>query len=312
MIGDAAGAVDAVIVTFNSEAVIGSCLASLPPSIAVTIVDNGSRDDTLAVARAARPDAHIVRTPRNMGYGAAANLGFAGGTAPYAILINPDVVLRDGAIEALVAAGERYPDAGLLAPCSRDASGRIEFRRRTAHARFLTNPGGAPAEPEGDCCAPYVGGAMMMFRRTALDVDRRLRRAVLSFRRGRRHQSAPVGGGLEPGARRRGEGVSHRRPVVGDSQPRLVDALAQAVGASVSRQKARRRREARAVAGASGDFGEGVRLPGAGQFAKSRAIRLRKPAHASPFARGREAQDVGIGLRHVTEPLAVGTSSEAS
>ena len=46
---------------------------------------------------------------------------------------------------------------------------KIEFRRRTAHARFLTNPRNAPIEPEGDCCAPYVGGAVMMFRRAALD-----------------------------------------------------------------------------------------------------------------------------------------------
>src|SRR5699024_9391942 len=131
-------------------------------------VDNGSCDDTLAVARAARPDARLLRTPRNMGYGAAANRGFAEGTAPYAILVNPDAVLGEGAAAALVAAGERYPDAGLLAPRSRDPSGRIEFRRRTAHAKFLTNPRGAPIEPEGDCCAPYVGGAIMMFRRAAL------------------------------------------------------------------------------------------------------------------------------------------------
>ena len=105
MIGAAAGEVDAVVVTFNSEAVIGRCLASLPPSMAVTIVDNGSRDDTLAVARAARPDVRVLTTPRNIGYGAAANLGFTGGKAPYAILINPDAVLADGAIAALVGGG---------------------------------------------------------------------------------------------------------------------------------------------------------------------------------------------------------------
>ena len=132
----AAGAVDAVVVTFNSAAVIGSCLAKLPPSLAVTVVDNDSGDDTLPVARAARPDARLLKMPRNIGYGAAANRGFAGGRAPYAMLLNPDAVLGEGAVEALVTAGERYPDAGLLAPCSRDPRGRIEFRRRTAHAQI--------------------------------------------------------------------------------------------------------------------------------------------------------------------------------
>jgi N-acetylglucosaminyl-diphospho-decaprenol L-rhamnosyltransferase len=168
---DAAGepAVQAVIVTFNSASVVERCLASLPDSVAVTVVDNASRDGTLATVERARPDASVIALPRNLGYGTAANRGFAASRAPFAMLLNPDIALRPGAIEALAAAAERYPDGGLFAPAIRDVDGRMELRRRTAYARFLTNPSDAPFAPEGDCCAPYVGGAVMFFRRSALD-----------------------------------------------------------------------------------------------------------------------------------------------
>lgn len=169
MSGTAESQVEAVVVTFNSAAVIGRCLASLPADVAVTVVDNASGDETLAVARAARPDARLLRLPRNIGFGAAANRGIAVGAAPYALLLNPDATPGADAVPALLAAAARYPDAGLLAPCTRDRTGRIEFRRRTPHARFLTNPPDAPIEPEGDCCAPYVGAAALLLRRAAFD-----------------------------------------------------------------------------------------------------------------------------------------------
>jgi N-acetylglucosaminyl-diphospho-decaprenol L-rhamnosyltransferase len=311
MIGSAAEAVDAVIVTYNSAAVIGSCLASLPPGPSITVVDNGSSDDTLAVARATRPEARVLRTPRNIGYGAAANLGFARGKAPYAILINPDAVLAEGAVAALVAAGERYPDAGLLAPRSRDPSGRIEFRARTAHARFLTNPRGVPAEPEGDCCAPYVGGAIMMFRRAALD-------AV---------------GGFDERFFLSGEDddINLRLSAAGWSLVHVAEAEAFHIGGRSSamprlawwmhwHKQWARLYLARKHGGAG-------RLAPWRSFAvtaaKAAGYRLlgnspkgeRYTAEASAclaFALGREAQEVGIGQDHGTGPLAASLSSEAS
>ena len=127
----------------------------------------------------------MVKTPRNMGYGAAANRGFAGGRAPYAILINPDAVLGEGAAAALVTAGKRYPDAGLLAPCSRDPRGRIEFRRRTAHAR-IPDQSRRRADPSRRAIAAprIVGGAVMMFRRAAFDAIGGFDERHLSVRRG--------------------------------------------------------------------------------------------------------------------------------
>lgn len=161
--------VEAVVVTFNSAAVIGRCLASLPEDVPVTLVDNDSGDETISIAHAARGDLRLLRLRRNIGFGAAANRGIGGGTAPYALLLNPDAALASDAVPALLAAAARYPDAGLLAPCTFDPTGRIEFRRRTSHARFLANRRDAAIEPEGDCCAPYVGAAVLLLRRAAFD-----------------------------------------------------------------------------------------------------------------------------------------------
>lgn len=307
----AAGAVDAVVVTFNSAAVIGRCLAKLPPSLAVTVVDNDSGDDTLPVARAARPDARLLKMPRNIGYGAAANRGFAGGRAPYAMLLNPDAVLSEGAAAALVTAGERYPDAGLLAPCSRDPRGRIEFRRRTAHARFLTNPGDAPIQPEGDCCAPFVGGAVLMFRRAAFDAIGGFDERIFLF-------------GED-------DDICLRLSAAGWSLVHVADAEAFHLGGASSvpmphlawwkhwhRQwselyLSRKHGGAGNLAPFLSLIAASAKSAGYGLLRDTRkARRYGAAASASlAFALGREAQKVGIQLRPVFGPLAAGSSGEA-
>ncbi len=45
--------VTAILVTHDSAGVIGAALASLPPGVPAIVVDNASRDDSVAIAEAA-------------------------------------------------------------------------------------------------------------------------------------------------------------------------------------------------------------------------------------------------------------------
>ena len=71
--------------------VVDRLLRASPPGLArIVVVDDGSRDDTLAVARglaAERPEVAVVRRARNGGYGAAMKDGLAA-----AIAASADVV----------------------------------------------------------------------------------------------------------------------------------------------------------------------------------------------------------------------------
>ncbi len=83
----------AVIVTFHSAEEIGRCLRSLEGVDEIVVVDNASKDETVARARAARPDARILVNAQNRGFAAAVNQGVRACNTDLIALLNPDVEL---------------------------------------------------------------------------------------------------------------------------------------------------------------------------------------------------------------------------
>ncbi|MGU3327211.1 glycosyltransferase family 2 protein [Methylobacterium mesophilicum] len=160
----------AVVVAHDSADVLPACLAALARQhVPAIVVDNASRDASVSVSEAA--GARVIRNPGNEGYGRANNIGVAAAeTAERVLVVNPDVVLQPGAVDALLAAAAAWPDAGLLAPRLVEPDGRFFYQARSLLAPYLPNPGGRPALPEGDACAPFLSGACLMIAR-ALFLD---------------------------------------------------------------------------------------------------------------------------------------------
>jgi hypothetical protein len=179
--------IDVVIVSFNTRDDLLVCLDSLRdarcPLIArVTVVDNQSSDDSVAAARSAHPDVDVVALDRNIGFGAANNIGIRRGEAPLVLLLNSDTMVPPQAIETLVerltatgatAAGPRLVDVDghpevsfgpMLSPASelvqmmwvRIAAGRTQFSRGLT-AQHLSK--------EHD--AGWITGACLLVRRDA-------------------------------------------------------------------------------------------------------------------------------------------------
>jgi GT2 family glycosyltransferase len=155
----------AIVVTHDSAHALPACLAALAAEhVAAIVVDNASRDASVAVAEAA--GAQVLRNVRNEGYGRANTLGVAAASqAERVLILNPDLILQPGAVDALLAAARAYPDAGLLAPRLVEPDGRFFYQPRSLLAPYLTNPKGKRSLPEGDACAPFLSGACLMIRR---------------------------------------------------------------------------------------------------------------------------------------------------
>jgi hypothetical protein len=107
-------AVTVATVTFNSAAVVAAALRSAPAQARCIVVDNASADDTIAAARAVRPDAEIVELPRNVGFGAANNAALARCETPFLLMLNPDATLGEGTVAAFLAAAAAHPEIGLF------------------------------------------------------------------------------------------------------------------------------------------------------------------------------------------------------
>ncbi len=153
-----------VVVAFNSATILSACLATIPPTCPVVVVDNASTDDTAAVARAARPGAVVVVAPRNLGFGRGANAGFAAVETEFGLLLNAVARLTPGMLDALAEAAGRYPDAGLLAPEIFGDDGALQFGHALPYTPKHKRHQPMPA---GDCCMDYVGGSAMFFRMSA-------------------------------------------------------------------------------------------------------------------------------------------------
>jgi Glycosyl transferase family 2 len=112
--------VSVVIPALNEEDNLPVVLEGLPPVDEIVIVDGGSADDTVAVAREVRPDAVVVRQTRT-GKGNALACGFAASRGDIVITLNGDGSTDPGEIPryvdallcgAEVAHGSRYRDGG--------------------------------------------------------------------------------------------------------------------------------------------------------------------------------------------------------
>ncbi|HUA27648.1 MAG TPA: glycosyltransferase family 2 protein [Streptosporangiaceae bacterium] len=108
-----------VIVTYRSAAVIGQCLQALEKALPeiptqVIVVDNASADDTVAVARAAAPQASIIAQEDNGGFAQGCAAGARAATGRWLLFLNPDTVIAADAIRALLDCARSHPSAGII------------------------------------------------------------------------------------------------------------------------------------------------------------------------------------------------------
>lgn len=156
--------VTAVVVTYDSAQVLPACLEALArDGVQVIVVDNASGDDSVAIAE--RMGARVIRNARNEGFGRGMNAGVAAAQTEFCLLTNPDLTYDAGAVQGLVDAARRWPDAGILAPRLIEPDGRFFWQHRSLLAPYLTNPRNMQSLPDGDCCAPFVSGAAMLVPR---------------------------------------------------------------------------------------------------------------------------------------------------
>jgi len=110
--------VSIVIVSFNTRDLLRECLLSVfrtvgSLQIQVIVVDNASTDGSAAMVEQEFPDAVLIRSNVNLGFGGANNLGFQSARGRYVVLLNSDAFLTAGSLERSVAHMDANPQAGI-------------------------------------------------------------------------------------------------------------------------------------------------------------------------------------------------------
>jgi len=121
-----------VIVTYNSAADIGRCLDSIPAAARTTthdviVVDNASADGSAALVRERWPHVRVLDAGGNLGFARGNNLGIRATDSELVLLLNPDTVPANGAIDRLVAVLDEMPGVAVTGPRIVDDGGRVEL-----------------------------------------------------------------------------------------------------------------------------------------------------------------------------------------
>ena len=119
-----------VVVTWNGKGMALQCLNSLCAlrsniSTEVIVVDNASTDGTPEAIGVGFPQVRLIRNQSNLGFARANNIGMAGCNGKYICLVNSDVVVPRGCIEAMYCYMEQRPDVGMLGPKMILPSGQV-------------------------------------------------------------------------------------------------------------------------------------------------------------------------------------------
>ncbi|HEV2397914.1 MAG TPA: glycosyltransferase family 2 protein [Candidatus Sulfotelmatobacter sp.] len=113
--------ISVVIVAWNAKRYLEMCLDSLiaaPPrrSMEIIVVDNASADGTAEMVKEKFPQVTLIRSEENLGFSKGNNVGIRQARGQYIALVNPDVVVFPGCMDALADFMDQNPKVGNAGP----------------------------------------------------------------------------------------------------------------------------------------------------------------------------------------------------
>jgi GT2 family glycosyltransferase len=109
--------VSILLISYNTRAMTLDCLRSLEAETTVPheviVVDNNSPDGSAAAIAAAFPEFRLIASKENLGFAMGNNIAAREARGDYLLLLNPDTVILDHAVDRLVAFADTHPAAGI-------------------------------------------------------------------------------------------------------------------------------------------------------------------------------------------------------
>jgi len=108
-----------IIVNFNAGELIFACIESIINNntlkeYEIIVVDNDSTDHSVQIIKENFPEVKVIETGKNLGFSAGNNIGFKAATGDYILVLNPDTLVINNAIEKCVTYLKSHPEVGML------------------------------------------------------------------------------------------------------------------------------------------------------------------------------------------------------
>jgi len=122
-----------IIVTYNSKNTISQCLDSIIKETIdkeIIVIDNSSIDDSVHLIEQKLkgiPKSNLLINKKNIGFAAAVNQGAKIARGDYLLILNPDTILKEGALIEMKMLLDKYKQVGIVGPLLEDENGNISF-----------------------------------------------------------------------------------------------------------------------------------------------------------------------------------------
>lgn len=125
-----------IIVNWNTREYLRRCLHSIEknqPAVEyeIIVIDNASPDCSADMVREEFTEVCLIANAENRGYAVGNNQGFEVANGEYLLLLNPDVEVKHGSIDALVAFANSHPDAAAVGCRLVGEDGRVQRSLRS-------------------------------------------------------------------------------------------------------------------------------------------------------------------------------------
>lgn len=110
--------ISVILVSYNTSSYTRRALESLfretqLSTFEVIVVDNASSDDSVSMIRQFFPQVTLIESGANLGFAGGVQLGAAQAQGKYLLLLNPDTVIVNAAVDRLLRFAKQYPDSGI-------------------------------------------------------------------------------------------------------------------------------------------------------------------------------------------------------
>ena len=126
--------VSIIIVSFNTKLLIEKCIKSIithsrDSNIEIIVVDNNSTDGSIEyLTKASKKDKriHVILNSKNLGFGAANNVGLKRAIGDYILLLNSDTCFIEDVLSRMIVLLERGKDIGIASCALVNSDGSLQ------------------------------------------------------------------------------------------------------------------------------------------------------------------------------------------
>jgi GT2 family glycosyltransferase len=177
------------IINYNTRDLLRECLRSVLMQNAdeIIVVDNASTDGSAEMMKAQFPSIPLIALGKNVGFGAASNLGTKNCRSEHILLLNADVQMNPGSLQALHRYLETHPHVSMIGPRVLNPDGTRQtscfyyptpphvflyisgFYKLIPHLPNFKKRTLQKAASEKSTAVPWILGAALAFRRETFE-----------------------------------------------------------------------------------------------------------------------------------------------